>query len=62
MAEGDSGRDDVSYQEMGVDVGGLTETEKQSSETVSQISMEETDGRGTKKKKKAQKVIQDGKP
>lgn len=59
--------DDISYQEMGVDVGEEEGTEgvpggKQSvADTASQLGTEETDGKASKKKKKAaQRIIQDG--
>ena len=66
-ADLDTSRDDedgVSYQEMGVDVGEGDqgpEGAKQTSETASQLGVEETDGKATKKRKKAaQRIIQDG--
>jgi hypothetical protein len=67
MADLDTSRDDedaVSHQEMGVDIGGeqgLGDRAKQNSETASQLGTDETDGKGTKKRKKAaQRIIQDG--
>ena len=59
-------RDDVSYKEVGVDVDGLSEAGKRSpapSDTTSQLGTDETDGKSSKKKKKAaSRIIQDGKP
>ena len=62
MADLNSSRDDISYQEMGVDVEGLEEVPQKNPETASQLGTEETDGRTSKRKKKAsqQRIIQDG--
>lgn len=56
-----SGGDDISYQERGVDVEVPVVSEKRNPETASQLGTEETDGKSTKKRKKAaQRIIQDG--
>lgn len=55
------GGEEVIYEEVGVDVGGLEGPVKQNPETASQLGRDETDGKGTKKRKKAaQRIIQDG--
>lgn len=63
MADLDSSLDDdVSCHEMGVDVEGLEDIPQRNPETASQLGTEETDGRTSKRKKKAsqQRIIQDG--
>ena len=65
----DTSRDEgenVGYREMGVDIGGAdvgVAKVKQNPETASQLGTEETDGKSTSKRKKkaAQRIIQDGK-
>ncbi len=64
LGDTDTSRDDISFHELAVDGEGLEDKgQRASSETVSQLGEDETDGRTSKKKKKkeAQRIIQNGK-